>query len=91
VRSALICSRRARGEVTRIQENDACLTVTIDGSGRRVRLLGDDLNNLRLAYAQHVYRRQGATVERSVVVTGGWQTSRGGAYVEASDTAPAQT
>ena len=39
---------------------------------------------LRLSYAQHVYRQQGATVERSVVVTGGWQTSKESAYVEAS-------
>jgi hypothetical protein len=35
-------------------------------------------------YAQHVYRQQGATVERSVVLTGGWQTSRETAYVEAT-------
>ena len=40
--------------------------------------------SLRLAYAQHVYRQQGATVERSVVLTGGWQTSKETAYVEAT-------
>jgi ATP-dependent exoDNAse (exonuclease V) alpha subunit len=44
----------------------------------------EELESLRLGYAQHVYRQQGATVERSVVVTGGWQTSRESAYVQAS-------
>ncbi len=74
----------ARGDVTRIDEHDASLTVTLDGSDRPVRLAGEDLQALRLGYAQHVYRQQGATVERSVVVTGGWQTSRESAYVQAS-------
>ena len=72
----------ARGEVTTIREQG--LTVTLDGSDRQVRLAREDLENLRLAYAQHVYRQQGATVERAVVVTGGWQTNRESAYVQAS-------
>ena len=49
-----------------------------------VSLAGEDLEKLRLAYAQHVYRQQGATVERSIVVTGGWQTSKESSYVQAS-------
>jgi len=72
----------ARGEVARIHEHG--LTVTLDGSERQVNLAGEDLESLRLGYAQHVYRQQGATVERSVVVTGGWQTSKESAYVQAS-------
>ena len=56
----------------------------LDGSGRRVQLASEQLDSLRLAYAQHVYRQQGATVERSIVVTGGWQTSKETAYVEAT-------
>ena len=72
----------ARGEVSRI--HDQGLTVTLDGSGRQVHLAGEDLERLQLAYAQHVYRQQGATVERSVVVTGGWQTSKESAYVQAT-------
>ncbi len=60
------------------------MTVTLDGSERTVSLAGEDLESLRLGYAQHVYRQQGATVERSVVVTGGWQTSKESAYVQAS-------
>jgi hypothetical protein len=49
-----------------------------------LQLAGENLESLRLAYAQHVYRQQGATVERSVVLTGGWQTSKETAYVEAT-------
>ena len=73
----------ARGQVTDIHD-DRGVTVTLDVSERRVTLAGEDLESLRLGYAQHIYRQQGATVERTVVVTGGWQTSRETAYVEAS-------
>jgi conjugative relaxase-like TrwC/TraI family protein len=73
----------ARGEVSRVHEHEG-LTVKLDGSERVVSLAGEDLENLRLAYAQHVYRQQGATIERSVVVTGGWQTSKESSYVQAS-------
>ena len=72
----------ARGQVTRTHQDG--LTVLLDGSEREIALGGQDLENLRLAYAQHVYRQQGATVERSVVVTGGWQTSKESAYVQAT-------
>jgi conjugative relaxase-like TrwC/TraI family protein len=71
-----------RGEVSAIHERG--MTVTLDGSQRQLQLAGEDLESLRLAYAQHVYRQQGATVERSVVLTGGWQTSKETAYVEAT-------
>jgi hypothetical protein len=42
------------------------------------------LARLRLGYAQHIHRAQGATVTRTLVVTGGWQTSKEPAYIEAS-------
>jgi conjugative relaxase-like TrwC/TraI family protein len=71
-----------RGQVSAIHERG--VTVTIDGSDRSVHLAQTDLDSIRLAYAQHVYRQQGATVERSVVLTGGWQTSKETAYVEAT-------
>ena len=60
------------------------VTVKLDGTGRQITLAGADLDKLRLGYAQHVYRQQGATVEHAIVLTGGWQTSRETAYVEAS-------
>ena len=34
--------------------------------------------------ARHIHRAQGATVTRTLVITGGWQTSKEPAYVEAS-------
>ena len=53
-------------------------------TGRRRTLAGEDLARVRLGYAQHIHRAQGATVTRTLVVTGGWQTSKEPAYVEAS-------
>jgi hypothetical protein len=49
-----------------------------------LQLAHQDAESLRLAYAQHVYRQQGATVDRAVVLTGGWQTSKESAYVQAT-------
>ncbi len=72
-----------RGQVTTVHEHGG-ISVMLDGSARLVQLATEDLDTLRLGYAQHVYRQQGATVERSVIVTGGWQTSKETAYVEAS-------
>ncbi len=72
-----------RGEVTNIG-HDRTVTLALDGSGRTLRLAGEDVESLRLAYAQHVYRQQGATVDRAVVLTGGWQTSKETAYVQAT-------
>ncbi len=74
----------ARGEVTHVSEHGEALAVTLDGSDRDITIAGEDLQDLRLAYAQHVYRQQGATVDRSVVVTGGWHTSKESSYVQAS-------
>ena len=71
-----------RGQVIAVHERGA--TIALDGSDRRVHVAQTDLDSIRLAYAQHVYRQQGATVERSVIVTGGWQTSKESTYVEAS-------
>ncbi|MGA9285526.1 MAG: AAA family ATPase [Solirubrobacteraceae bacterium] len=73
----------ARGQVTNI-DHDGTLTLTLDGSDRRLQLARQEAESLRLAYAQHVYRQQGATVDRSVVLTGGCQTSKETAYVQAT-------
>ena len=73
-----------RGEAIAIDEHKGSLLVRLDGSGREVNVGADDADAVRLGYAGHVYRQQGATVERAVVVTGGWETSRESAYVEAS-------
>lgn len=71
------------GEAIAIDERDGSLT---KGAARRQRPRGGSRPGrgrcLRLGYAGHVYRQQGATVERALVVTGGWETSRESAYVE---------
>jgi hypothetical protein len=73
----------SRGEVLYIGESGDVL-IEFDVTGRRRTLTGDDLARVRLGYAQHIHRAQGATVTRTLVVTGGWQTSKEPAYVEAS-------
>jgi conjugative relaxase-like TrwC/TraI family protein len=61
---------------------DDRLTVETQGAKQREVQLGtSELNDLRLSYAQHVYKAQGRTVERAFVLTGGWQTDRERAYV----------
>ncbi len=60
------------------------ITIQFDVTGRKRTLTSEDLANVRLGYAQHIHRAQGATVTRALVVTGAWQTSREPAYVEAS-------
>ena len=60
------------------------MLIEFDHTGQRRTFAGDDLARLRLGYAQHIHRAQGATVTRTLVVTGGWQTSKEPAYVEAS-------
>jgi ATP-dependent exoDNAse (exonuclease V) alpha subunit len=72
-----------RGEITSIDPEKGRVSVLTDGE-RHVSVGGEDVSSLRLSYAQHLYRQQGATVDRAVVVTGGWQTNREGAYVQAS-------
>jgi hypothetical protein len=42
----------------------------------RGRLSTREFDGLRLAYAQHVYKAQGLTTDRALVLTGGWQTDR---------------
>ncbi|MHB1569362.1 MAG: MobF family relaxase [Solirubrobacteraceae bacterium] len=72
-----------RGQVLQVREQGDVL-VAFDVTGRQARLAGEDLGRLRLAYASHIHRAQGATVTRTLVVTGGWQAAKEPAYVEAS-------
>jgi hypothetical protein len=71
-----------RGEIVSLHADR--VGVRLDGGDRTVTLDTDRLDTVRLGYATHVVREQGATVRQSVVVTGGWQTSRETAYVEAT-------
>lgn len=73
-----------RGVITHADPAAGEVGVRVLGSGRDVTVTGEQVAGLRLAYAQHVVRQQGATVDRAIAVTGGWQTSREAAYVKAS-------
>ncbi len=73
----------SQGEVLDITPAGEVL-IEFDVTGRQRTLAGDDLARVRLGYAQHIHRAQGATVTRTLVVTGGWQSSKESAYVEAS-------
>jgi conjugative relaxase-like TrwC/TraI family protein len=60
------------------------LTVeTAEASRRQVELRAGDVP-LELSYATHVYKAQGTTVDRTYVITGGWQTSKESLYVACS-------
>jgi len=72
-----------RGEVIDVTDEGELL-VQFDTTGRWRTFTGEELARLRLAYAQHAYRVQGATVTRALVITGGWQTGKEAAYVQAS-------
>jgi conjugative relaxase-like TrwC/TraI family protein len=73
-----------RGVVMYIDPEKPLALIDVDGGSRSVEVTGESLGLLRLGYAGHVYRQQGSTVDHAIVVTGGWQTSRESAYVEAS-------
>ena len=73
----------ALGHVSHLAR-DGTLSVTLDGSGRRIDLVDEELTHVRLAYAQHISKQQGATVTNAFALTGGWQTSRETSYVEAT-------
>jgi len=72
-----------RGTITTADAEHGTLVVQLD-AGRTVQLDGEQVGALRLAYAGHITREQGATVREGVALTGGWQTSREGVYVQAS-------
>jgi conjugative relaxase-like TrwC/TraI family protein len=72
-----------QGEVLQVTPAGEVL-IEFDVTGRQRTLAGEDLARVRLGYAQHIHRAQGATVTRTLVVTGGWQTSKEPASVEAS-------
>ena len=72
-----------RGEVLAIGRGGEVL-IEFDVTASAGRFAGEELARVRLGYAQHIHRAQGATVTRTLVVTGGWQTSKEPAYVEAS-------
>jgi hypothetical protein len=60
---------------------DSVVIYTGERSPRDIDLPRSELDKLRLSYAQHVYKAQGVTADRALVLTGGWQTDRETTYV----------
>jgi len=69
------------GTVTEAAEPTRLSIETRGSQEREVEVDTEEFNDLRLAYAQHVYKAQGRTVDRAFVLTGGWQTDRERSYV----------
>jgi conjugative relaxase-like TrwC/TraI family protein len=71
-----------RGQVVNVDEHARLVRVrTMEPTARDVEVTKQDLAGLRLSYAQHVYKAQGMTTDRALVLTGGWQADREHAYV----------
>jgi len=69
-----------RAQVTHARGRKVALR-TEEPEPREVKVDTRRFSEVRLAYAQHVYKAQGATVDRALVLTGGWQADRESAYV----------
>jgi conjugative relaxase-like TrwC/TraI family protein len=69
------------GTVEQTKGEDRVTIQTHGAKQREVNVNTGEFGDLRLSYAQHVYKAQGRTVERAFVLTGGWQTDRERTYV----------
>jgi len=72
------------GRVTEIGQENELKVQTSGASEREVALNTSEFKDIRLAYAQHVYKAQGLTTDRAYTLLGGWQTDRERAYVALS-------
>jgi len=71
-----------RGEVIRAHDREQHVLIrTQEPKPRDLDVSPRQYDGLRLAYAQHVYKAQGLTADRALVLTGGWQTNRETTYV----------
>ena len=74
-----------RGTVISVDDRrDRVLLRTDEPKPRDVAFSTREFSDVRLAYAQHVYKAQGLTTDRALVLMGGWQTDRERAYVALS-------
>jgi conjugative relaxase-like TrwC/TraI family protein len=69
------------GTVTEATEPNRLTIETKGTHSREVQIDAEEFSELRLSYAQHVYKAEGQTVDQAFVLTGGWQTDRERAYV----------
>jgi len=74
-----------RGTVKSIDEKTDRVVMRADEpQPRDVAFSTREFSEVRLAYAQHVYKAQGLTADRALVLAGGWQTDQERAYVALS-------
>jgi conjugative relaxase-like TrwC/TraI family protein len=71
-------------EVTSVDGQSEIAVQTRGAHEQEVHVDTAEFADMRLAYGQHVYKAQGATVDRAFVLTGGWQADRERAYVALS-------
>jgi ATP-dependent exoDNAse (exonuclease V) alpha subunit len=69
------------GTVLNVHDEHTITIATRGAKAREVTLDTSQSSDVRLAYAQHVYKAQGLTADHALVLTGGWQTDREHAYV----------
>jgi len=74
-----------RGVIVAVDQRTSGVRVqTEEPTPRDIDVNAKEFDGLRLAYAQHVYKAQGLTTDRALVLTGGWQTDRERSYVALS-------
>jgi conjugative relaxase-like TrwC/TraI family protein len=76
--------RAENGTLATVGEVRSDKEITLDTrepEPREITLDTSEFSGLRLAYAQHVYKAQGRTVDAAFVLIGGWQTDRERGYV----------
>jgi conjugative relaxase-like TrwC/TraI family protein len=69
------------GTVKDIQDQNKLTVDTHGAKEREVNVDTNEFKDLRLGYAQHVYKAQGLTTNTAFALIGGWQTDRERAYV----------
>jgi hypothetical protein len=77
-------NRTAADVLTVDAERRVVLLRTLEATPRMLQVSLDEYDGLELHYAMHVQTGQGATVDRTYVIAGGWQTHRQSMYVACS-------
>ena len=72
------------GKVTEVGKENELKVQTQGAKEREVGVNTSEFTDIRLGYAQHVYKAQGLTTDRAFVLAGSWQTDRERAYVALS-------
>ena len=69
------------GTVRDVHDKETLTIGTRGANERDVKVNTSEFQDIKLAYAQHVYKAQGLTTERALTMVGGWQSDRERAYV----------